>query len=108
MKTKLWLTLLLGIGLAASAAAQFSGHGTATQAGTTYTLTELRGDCTTKVQIAAIWYQKPIALNKPFTICFDAFFGDKKEGADGLCFVLKSDTTKLGTAGYGGALGYYN
>ncbi|UTW62761.1 T9SS type A sorting domain-containing protein [bacterium SCSIO 12741] len=54
----------------------------------------------------AIWSKQKIDLTKPFNICFDANFGSKdNNGADGIAFVLRSDS--LDTLGRdGGGLGF--
>ena len=56
-------------------------------------------------ELGAIWNNTPIDMNYDFNICFDAFFGSKDNGADGLAFVLNADPTNVLGAPFGG-LGY--
>lgn len=80
--------------------AMFTAHGSAQALGSTcYRLTS-----SSQNQTGVIWSQNLIDMNNPFSICFDAYFGDDVSGADGIAFVLKQDAGDI-YGGNGGALG---
>ncbi|MFT5157173.1 MAG: gliding motility-associated-like protein [Bacteroidia bacterium] len=50
----------------------------------------------------AIWNEEKLDLTKSFDLSFYLYFGDKKEGADGMVFSLQDkDMNKIGTDGAG-------
>ena len=56
-------------------------------------------------QGGAVWYNHPINFNNPFTISYQAYFGDNQSGADGMALVFKNNNNNvLGETGKG--IGY--
>lgn len=86
-----------------SASGQFAFQGNAAR---------MDGDCIlltpdTAYAEGIAFYTTPIDLNKPFSVGFDLFFGDKDEGADGMTFILHNDPRGLRAFGvWGEGMGY--
>jgi gliding motility-associated-like protein len=76
---------------------QFLLNGSATKTGPTeYQLTPKAGG-----KMGSIWNAGKIDLTKSFDVVFDAYFGDRDAGADGMTFTIQQQSTNAGSPGAG-------
>jgi len=76
---------------------QFLLNGSAVKTGPTeYQLTPNSGG-----KMGSIWNASKIDLTKSFDVVFDAYFGDKNSGADGMTFTIQQQSTNAGSPGGG-------